>query len=242
MSIQGIYIAPKASQAMQSLEQAILLTNRGIDGDRYCTHQGTYSVLRGSQKQTGKEREPGRHLTIMSQDSILEAFARSNLQPPADLGDLRRNVVVQGISSQDLLSAIGHVIELGNDGVKVLVQRHSVPCMYNERKNKIKGMMEAIWMEAGVCCQILQGGSIAKGDSITILPYDDAFKSMLDPGSHSPGFIIPPSRRTKEMVFATIQAKKKQKELLMQLDPEGVKITQESYASVGLQMWPETKN
>ena len=243
MSINGIFIAHKASAPMESLDSADLIANQGIDGDRYCKKEGTYSVLRVSQKQPG-ECEPGRQLTMISKDSIIEAFKRNELScdnvSTQMVGNLRRNIVVEGISAQELIDAIGHVIEIGTNGVKIFVQRHCVPCMYNERKNGIPGMMEAIWKEAGVSCQILSSGKISIKDSVTILPFSLETKDLLfDPGNHEPGYYIPPSKRTAAMVKGALQEKKDMKAILLKIDPDGIQRSKDSYASVGLKMWPD---
>lgn len=238
MSIDGIYISPKSSEPMQKVDTANLLKNQGIEGDRYCHHKGTYSALRVSKLHPG-EREPGRQLTILSKDGVLNAFARKNLTPPESLGNLRRNIIVKGISSEDLLNAIGKVIELGSGGAKVLVHRHCVPCMYNERKNGIPGMMESIWMEAGVSCQVLEGGSIAINDCVTISPLEKDVKLCLDPGDQFSGYYVPPSKRSAEMVKNSLNRMKDAYKTLIKTDPEGIKRGQDAYASVGLKLWPK---
>jgi len=238
MSLNGIFISSLASEPMTALESANLIENQGIEGDRYCNNQGTYSCLRASKKKPG-EREPGRQLTILSKESILKAFQRNNLVAPQSLGDLRRNLVVDGISAQELLDAIGRIIEIGSDGVKVFVQRHCVPCMYNERKNKIPGMMNAIWEEAGVSCQIVQGGKISTGDKVVTPPLGSAKEinnEMLDPGIQNPGYYTPPSKRTTKMVLGSSKRMKEIKDGLMQSDPEGLQRFKDSYASVGLKV------
>jgi MOSC domain-containing protein YiiM len=122
MSIDGIFLASAASQPMQSIQKGTLVAGQGLQGDRYSTHQGTYSTL-GISKQKPSEREPGRQLTMMSADGVQAAFAHHGLKPPASLGDLCRNIVLSGICSQDLLGAVGSVIQLG-DQCLIFVHRH----------------------------------------------------------------------------------------------------------------------
>jgi MOSC domain-containing protein YiiM len=254
--IEGIFLSPGASLPMQSLETGTLVANRGLEGDRYHSLQGTYSHLRLSKVSPG-EREPGRQLTLLSAESVEAAFAKNGLVPPKSLGDLRRNIVVRGCSAEDLLLTAApatngqrRVIQLGPT-CRLLVHRHCVPCMYNERKNGIPGMMEAIWNESGVSCQVLVGGSISVGDSVQIIPVppvplngEDANANVLeatDPGNQPPGYYVPPSKRTTKMVMGALQMMRETKKQLAATDPEGVARVEVSYQSVGLSFWPRDK-
>jgi MOSC domain-containing protein YiiM len=221
---------------MQSVDTGTLMVGKGLDFDRYCTLVGTYSHIRVSKLQTG-QREPGRQLTLMSADSVEAALKRNGLPAPASLGDLRRNIVVRGLSSEILLAAFGKVVKLGPT-CRVLVHRQSVPCMYNERKNCIPGMMEAIWNEAGVSCEVLTGGPIGVGDVVDILENETG---QVDDGNQPPGYYVPPSKRTAEMVRDAMKRKREEKEKLLEIDREGVDRVQASYATVGLTFWPRDK-
>lgn len=218
---------------MQSIQEGTLVAGRGLDGDRYHNCVGTYSHIRVSKRQPGA-REPGRQLTMMSADSVEAAFAKNNLVKPQSLGSLRRNIVVRGLSSNELLAAIGHTVKLGTV-CRVRVHRHCVPCMYNERKNGIPGMMESIWNEAGVSCEVLEGGPILVGDTIEILENE---MSDVDGGDQPPGFYIPPSKRTTEMVMGAMKMSREMRLKLVEIDPVGVDRAEASYSSVGLPFWP----
>ena len=116
---------------MVSCDQVTLLAGEGIAGDRYATKLGSYSALKFSSREPGT-REPGRQLTIISADGIESALERAGLPPTsASFREFRRNVVVRGITGEQLLMAQGSALRLGS-GV-VFVHRHCVPCMYNER-------------------------------------------------------------------------------------------------------------
>jgi MOSC domain-containing protein YiiM len=236
MSIEGIFFSPEGSSPMQSVETGTLVVGKGLEFDRYCTLSGTYSHIRVSKRSPG-QREPGRQLTLLSADSVEAALKRNGLPAPASLGDLRRNIVVRGLSSESLLAAIGSVIKLGPT-CRVLVHRHCVPCMYNERKNCIPGMMEAIWNEAGVSCEVLTGGPFGVGDVVEIVEDE---KGQVDDGNQPPGYYVPPSKRTAEMVRDAIKGKREQKKELLEIDPKGVARVEASYGSVGLKFWPRDK-
>lgn len=221
---------------MQSVDTGTLVAGKGLEFDRYCTLSGTYSHIRVSKLLPG-QRKPGRQLTLVSADSVEAALKRNGLQVPASLRNLRRIIEVRGLSCESILAAAGRVIKLGPP-CRVLVHRQSVPCMYNEKKNCISGMMEAIWNEAGVSCEVLTGGPIGVGDVVEILE-DEAVQ--VDDGNQPPGYYVPPSKRTAEMVRDAIKRKREEKEKLLEIDPEGVERVQASYGTVGLTFWPRDK-
>jgi hypothetical protein len=73
--------------------------------------------------------------------------------------------------------------------------------MYNEKRNCRPGMMEAVWLEAGVNCEVLRGGTLREGDEVKLKPH--SFKpDKIDPGLQSSGFFTSPSKRTAQMVRA----------------------------------------
>jgi MOSC domain-containing protein YiiM len=248
-SIEGIYKASHCGLPMESVNQAILLQGVGIEGDRYAQNIGTYSVFRTSAQRPG-EREPGRQLTLVSADSVRATLlvgdgdcGAGNVDVDVDVvGNLRRNITITGISAQQLLDAIGHVIQIG-DTCRILPHRNCVPCMYLEKKNKnIPKLMTRLWYQAGVSCEVLQGGTISVGDAVKILLDDDNDeKRTIDPGKQYPGFFLHPSQRTAEMAKQGVAHKMQARQELEKMDPRGVERVAQSYASVGLSFWPTAK-
>ena len=224
---------------MVALERGRLLKGKGLEGDRYAQRRGTYSVLKSSIHNPG-EQEPGRQLTVISAEGVKAAFEENGITWNKPFGDLRRNIVLNGISSSDLLASIGTIIHLGDSGAKLLVHRNCVPCMYNERKNQTLGLMEALWDAGGVSCEVLEGGDIAVGDEVTVgHPNSEGFP--VDIGHRPSGFFTRPSKRTAAMVRDALQESKARHAQLLALDPEGVNRAQASYESVGLSFWPKSK-
>ena len=110
--------------------------------------------------------------------------------------------------------------------------------MYNEKKNGIKGMTEAIWYESGVSCEVIKGGTINVGDTVQI--HKDEIRNV-DDGNQPPGYYVPPSKRTTEMVMGTMKLLREVKEEYTEIDPEGVERVEVSYGTVGLTFWPKDK-
>ena len=235
MSIENIFLSPAASEPMRSVHKGTLIAGRGLEGDRYCDLRGTYSVFRISRRNPG-HREPGRQLTILSADSVEDALRERDLPAPESLGDLRRNVVVRGLSHEELIGAAGRVVRMGSE-CRVLVHRHTVPCVYNERKNGIPGLMNAIWDASGVSCEVLAGGTVCPGDPVVIT--DET--GPVDDGDYLPSYYIPPSRRSADMVKKTLAFMREKKEEYRESDPDGVMRADASYSTVGLTFWPKDK-
>jgi hypothetical protein len=236
MSIEGIFRCPEAGGSMESMSDGTLITGDGLEGDRYCNRVGTYSVFKASKLNIG-DQEAGRQLTLISIDDVENVLLKNNVDPlKGGMKDLRRNIGIRGLPKGSLMNSFGRVIRLGRD-CKVRILRHCVPCMYNERKNGISGLMETIWNEAGVCCEVLVGGAIIIGDSVTIETIDVKL-AQWDDGLHPPSFYVKPSKRSGNDVRESMR---KKKEIFLRLsikDPLGLKRAEESYAAVGIKFWP----
>ena len=129
--VHSIHISDASMRPMRSAESAKLIAGKGIEGDRYATGEGTYVAF----------REPGRQLTLISKESA-ESHLAGLARGKVTVGNLRRNVVVSGMTASDLEDAIGSVLTLG-DACRVRIHSLCVPCMYNEKLNQAPGLMEA---------------------------------------------------------------------------------------------------
>merc|ERR1719343_414108 len=114
------------------------------------------------------------------------------------VGELRRNIVIRGMSSEELNGLVGHELTLGKN-CRVFVHRKCVPCRYNEGKNQVRGLMDKLWHVCGVNCEILVGGELCAGDSVAAVP-GSCNPSRIDIGKKPPAFFIRPSERTSEQV------------------------------------------
>jgi hypothetical protein len=95
-------------------------------------------------------------------------------------------------------------------------------------------MMEAIWKESGISCEVLTGGPIEVGGAVEIL----AEKGWVDDGKQPPGYYVPPSTPTIEWWWG--QSKWRMKKKLLEIDPEG--IVEASYGTVRLTFWLRDKD
>ena len=149
--VVSLHIASGAGAEMRALTEVLAVAGRGIDGDRYFTHTGTYSNHPGS----------GRSVTLIEIEAI-EALARDyDVHLPAGLA--RRNLVTRGVALSHLVGkkfTVGAVILRG--------MRLCEPCMHLETL-AVKGAALGLIHRGGLRAEILAGGSICVGDAIAIV-------------------------------------------------------------------------
>ncbi len=147
-SLLHIYIADKASAPMRELSEAALIADYGIEGDRYATNRGTYSV----------KPHPDRQVTLIESEA-LEAVQRDygiKLEPQ----ESRRNLTTVGVPLNHLVGRRFRVGEVVLQGARL-----NVPCLYLEDVTG-KKVFEPLAHRSGLNCIIETGGTIRPGDVI----------------------------------------------------------------------------
>mmetsp|Transcript_37627 Transcript_37627/g.40852 ORF Transcript_37627/g.40852 Transcript_37627/m.40852 type:complete len:322 (-) Transcript_37627:354-1319(-) len=240
-TVEGIYISPKSVVPMESRQVVTLIPGVGIDGDRYALQTGTYSAK--------FLPEPGRQLTIVSADAIEEAFNRTGMIPLESLGDLRRNLVIRGISEKEMNDMVGHTIQVGSS--LLFVHRRTVPCKYREAQCKRPGFMNNTWGSCGINCEILptittiisnqttttndNENKVCIGDTLRIIP-NSYQPDRIDAGRKPPSFFIRPADRSIKDIKQSI-VPVKVAILFCLIDPIGFQRLEDSYNLVGQNFW-----
>jgi len=195
---------------------------------------------------------------MISLDAVVEAADRTGMKAfhKGNIGEMRRNLVLTGISAKALNDAVGHEVKIG-DRCRVFVHRRNVPCRYREAACKRPGLMNNLWDASGVCCEILSplgeedtedgGGANRKattaaaadeiriGDSVTVLPNTHQPKKI-DVGIKPHGFFVRPKDRTSEDVREAVMPPYLAA-IACLWDPEGFQRVEEGYNSVGARFW-----
>ena len=136
--LDEIYISPKSAAPMQELPQVNLIAGKGLEGDRYnyALQTGTYSA--------GFIDEPGKNCTLVSADAVEKQMAATGMKAfEGGMGALRRNLVVRGLSGDELNDMVGHEVQIGS--CRLFVHRRTVPCKYREAQCKRPGLMNRLW-------------------------------------------------------------------------------------------------
>ena len=147
-SLLHIFIADKASAPMRELAEANLISDYGIEGDRYATNLGTYSV----------KPNPDRQVTLIESEA-LEALQR-DYGIKFDPQETRRNLTTVGVPLNHLVGQRFRVGDVVLEGARL-----NVPCEYLEDVTR-KKVCAPLVHRSGLNCFIKNGGTIRPGDVI----------------------------------------------------------------------------
>jgi MOSC domain-containing protein YiiM len=150
-SVEAIVVGPRAESAMVRVQQATVRAGRGLKGDRYFDHRGTFSTAHGR----------GHDLTLIEAE-VLDALRLpgGRLAPE----EARRNVVSRGV---DLNALVGERFRIGD--VECFGQRLCEPCAHLERLTAHTGKPEtlrALIHKGGLRADVLTDGEIRVGSAI----------------------------------------------------------------------------
>ncbi|WP_232680224.1 MOSC domain-containing protein [Nocardioides sp. R-C-SC26] len=134
----GLHVAKATRLPMRSVADVEVETGRGIVGDRY---HGTRH----------------RHVTVQSAEGLAAAAEAFGRVIPAEL--TRRNVTVSG---GDVSRQPGTRLRVG--GVLLEVVRVAAPCRLLDDTIG-RGAQEVLRRRAGSVCRVIEGGTIAVGDT-----------------------------------------------------------------------------
>ena len=228
-TIASLWIAPEAAKPMEPRKSLVLIPGVGAEGDRYAltARKGCYSARFFD--------EPGRHLTMVSGEGFLDAAERAGLEP-MPIEALRRNVVLRGISIDELNATVGHEVRIG--ACRLFVHRRNVPCKYREAQCRRPGLRNKLWDACGVCCEILpplgkDGGKLAikVGDAVAVIP-DTHNPKRINVGFKPPGFFVRPEELSledvKKMIIPPFVAA-----VMALWDPEGFMRVERAYNDGG---------
>lgn len=149
-TVELIAVAAEAEGPMQIVSTAEAREGRGLVGDRYELGAGTFSDPGGR----------GYDITMVEAEA-LEELAASGVELAPE--DARRNIVVRGISLDDL---VGRRFRVGE--VECYGQRRCEPCAHLERLTK-PGVLRGLVHRGGLRVDVLSGGAIRTEDFVTAL-------------------------------------------------------------------------
>lgn len=147
--VKEIYIAEKGSKPISQLSVQVE-ENKGVVGDRYYNGKGTFS-----EKLTGNRKS---EITFIGSEEI-DTF-NSTQNEELGFGDVRRNIVTQGIQLKEL---IGKEFTIGT--AKFLGIEHCEPCAHLASTVNQKVLPHLA--HTGLRAAILQSGKIEVGHEIS---------------------------------------------------------------------------
>ncbi|MEK6335283.1 MAG: MOSC domain-containing protein [Acidobacteriota bacterium] len=143
----SINIAAKAEAPMQSVTEVLAVPGKGLEGDRYFDHKGTFS-----------KPQPDRELTLIEAEAI-EAM-KHELNVDYGLSDSRRNVVTRGVPLNHL---VGKEFLIGD--VKARGLKLCEPCSHLQKLSHEK-VIPGLVHRGGLRAQILSEGMIRVGQTV----------------------------------------------------------------------------
>lgn len=150
-SVEVIAIAPRAEAVMVKVHRATVRAGRGLEGDRYFTHVGTFSDA----------HDRGHDLTLIEAEVLDALVLPAGLLAPEEA---RRSVVTRGI---DLNALVGKRFRIGD--VECFGERLCEPCAHLERLGDQAGKpgtLRALIHKGGLRADVLTDGEIRIGSAV----------------------------------------------------------------------------
>jgi hypothetical protein len=142
--VEAILTATHAEHPLTRRDRAEAVAGRGLEGDRYFEGHGTFSG-------------PGHGYQM----TLVEAEILDSVDLPWE--QARRNIVTRGIA---LNALVGRRFTVGS--VHCVGRRLAEPCSHLERLAR-PGLLRPLVHRAGLRADILEGGSIERGDEILVV-------------------------------------------------------------------------
>lgn len=152
--IHSIYTAPLAGEHMVQLTRAEIVAGQGITGDRYALGLGAFSIT----------KPKIRHVSLIALSGIEHANYRlvAEQKTVFGLGDTRRNLVISGISEDELNGLVGKHFYLGELAFKGT--ELCEPCQRPANLLKRPDFIDAFEGRGGLRAEALDSGSLTPGD------------------------------------------------------------------------------
>ncbi len=152
--IVRIYSSAKTGAEITSHRSCTAIAGCGLEGDRYANRTGFYSGV----------VEWDAHITLMEIEPFeaLEESHGCKLDPKI----LRRNLITRGVKLSDL---IGRDFKVGSE-VILRGRKAWPPCAHIVKQTGRKEIFQYLARDTGIGADIIVGGSIILGDTVSVLP------------------------------------------------------------------------
>ena len=142
---------------MVQIAQANIVAGKGIAGDRYALGIGAFS----------KTKIKIRHISLIALTAMEDANHQliAKQQMPFSEGDTRRNVIISGISADELNDLVGKIFYLG--GLEFKGTELCEPCQRPANLLKRPDFMSAFEDRGGLRAEALESGNLSNGDRLT---------------------------------------------------------------------------
>ena len=148
-TVEALFTAPE-SGAPPEPRDAIAIRADGVEGDRYRLGEGHFQL-------------DGCPVTLVAAEAVEAVRAETGID--VSDGRHRRNVVVEGFGPEmdGLLEA-----SVAVGGALLRPTRRRPPCAHVEEVAGADGLASALKHRGGLCCDVIEPGRVAVGDSVSI--------------------------------------------------------------------------
>lgn len=147
--VVSIYIAPAAGAPVHRVERVRAVPGRGLEGDRYWKHEGSFSRWPG----------PVREVSLIAQEALDAASGEFGVA--LGDGEHRRNIVTSGVDLRALLKQRFRVGAVEMEGLRICA-----PCRYLIRVTGQELIFDALVRRGGLRARVVSEGVIASGDAV----------------------------------------------------------------------------
>jgi len=148
-TVRSIHVRPAPGAPVKKLSQVMATPGRGLSGDH--AHDAA---------QHGDPLEGGKEVTLIESEAIEAIRRESGID--VDPGDARRNIVTQGVALNHLVHRDIQIGEVILRGVRLCE-----PCAHLESLTR-NGICAALVHRGGLRAAVIRGGTIRKGDPISV--------------------------------------------------------------------------
>lgn len=146
--VVSIHIARAGKASTESVNEVRAVPGKGLEGDRYFNLTGSFCDNFG----------PAYEVTLIESEAV-EALKR-DYKIEMNPGDVRRNIVTQGVALNHL---VGREFQVGSATLRGI--RLCEPCSHLEKLTQ-HGIISGLIHRGGLRAQVLTAGNIRVGDKV----------------------------------------------------------------------------
>ncbi len=157
-AVAGLFTCAYAGEPMQRVPEVTIKAGQGIAGDRYALGRGAYSPQLPLKI---------RHITFITRDGVEVAneWQEASGLPAFSVEQTRRNVLLDGVSANDLNNLVGREFRVGD--LKFVGVELATPCHRPSELSGLEGFVDAFERRGGLRAEACSDGVLRVGDPFT---------------------------------------------------------------------------
>lgn len=153
VTVRHIFLALSEGLPVHEVRETTALKGQGLSGDRYASGTGAFS---------NAVRKTIRQVSLIAYAAVEAANKKAEI--PFQPGDTRRNIVLDGISADELNDLVGKTFWVGEALLKGIEK--CTPCDRPSKLSGKQGFKGAFENHGGLRAEVIETGIIRVGDSL----------------------------------------------------------------------------